>query len=457
MPETIILTSRRPRQPLSSNTDPTPQLPPVSRAKQASVIICAFLTISLTIGYNQCYGVFQEHYLSPAQDLLSPSPSSSASPPTAILAFVGTFGAGLTWAGSIIANPLISRIDSGARTRWVTLSGVLLMTLGFLLASFSSKVWQLILTQGLLYGLGSSLLYFPLLGPAPEYFTRHRATALGVILSGGGAGGLVLSRLLRTLLSAVGARWTLRFLSALCLIIGGPVALSVPDSRFSTGGTRRRTRIDLALLNNPAFVLSVVAAFTQSAGAQLPLTFVPSYSVALGLTADTGATLLSVANAVNAVARIATGFAGDKIGRLNALVISLLVAVIAVAALWGVSVRASGDAQTSEAVKLWIGFVVVYSVAAGGYNALFPATIADIFGIQSYVAVNGFIYFIRGCGTILGSPVGGKLLDAGGVARGGSGYKGVVIWDGALLFGSTLCILGVRWVDAAKKGWVWSA
>ncbi len=81
--------------------------------------------------------------------------------------------------------------------RWLTVPGVVLMTAGFLLASVSTRVWQLLLTQGLLYGVGSSMLYFPLLGPAPEYFTRHRATAMGLILSGGGIGGLVLGSMLQ--------------------------------------------------------------------------------------------------------------------------------------------------------------------------------------------------------------------------------------------------------------------
>ena len=55
------------------------------------------------------------------------------------------------------------------------------MCLGFTLASFSSSIWQLLLTQGFLVGLGMSLFYFPLLAPAPEYFTNHRATAMGFV------------------------------------------------------------------------------------------------------------------------------------------------------------------------------------------------------------------------------------------------------------------------------------
>lgn len=507
----------------------TPALPPVSRGQQASVLIAAFLAIALSIGYNQCYGVFQEYYLSANQNVLvsKPAVSSTSSfatsttserPSTALLAFVGTLGAGLTWAGSIFVNPWLSRVEYAALSqsapqrgggfskavlhaltaspRSITLAGVALMGLGFLLASFATQVWHLLLTQGLLYGLGSSMLYFPLLGPAPEYFNRHRATALGLILSGGGVGSLILSPVVRALLSAVGGRWTLRFLAALSVVVGTPVAWAVPPSRFPvTGGAsggnsdnsgnsgeitdseqrpatepvrvaRRRTHISAALLVTPAFLLSVTAAFCQSAGAQLPLTFIPSYSVTLGLSAGTGATLLAVANVVNAVARVATGYAGDRFGRLNVLAVSLAGAAVAVGALWGMSVKAASadsvpdaaSVSSSSSAQLWLAFIVLYSVAAGGYYALFPATIADVFGIRSYAAVNGFIYFVRGCGTMLGSPVGGVLL---GTSRAGSAasssYAGVVVWDGALLVGSAACMLGVRWADAVRRGWVWRA
>lgn len=179
----------------------TPSLPPISRKKQATVLLSAFVTIALTVGYNQCFGVFQEYYLSSAQDVLVPPPASQSPPPTAVLAFVGTLCYGLTWSGGIVVNPVISRIEYGTwaapatrptrrwrrqalrllTTRTITISGVTMIAVGFTLASFCHSIWQLVLTQGFLVGTGMSLLYFPLLAPAPQYFTSHRATAMGFV------------------------------------------------------------------------------------------------------------------------------------------------------------------------------------------------------------------------------------------------------------------------------------
>ncbi|KAH6657701.1 major facilitator superfamily domain-containing protein [Truncatella angustata] len=451
-----------------------PDLPPISRKKQAIVLFSAFITIALTIGYNQCFGVFQEYYLSPSQDILVPAPASQTSPPTALLTFVGTLCYGLTWAGGILVSPIISRIEHGTwsstsstriwrrrllrllKPRTITISGVLMMSTGFALASLSSSIWQLLLTQGFLVGFGMSLLYFPLLAPAPEYFTNHRATAMGFILAGGGAGGLIFGPVIRALLSAVGGRWTLRIYALFNLIAGLPIAWTVPRSRFAAvstaeGPERRGTHVSRSLALKPTFLFSAVAAFLQAAGAQLPLSFIPSYTVILGFDASKGANLLAASNAINAVARVLIGYAGDRLGRQNTLVLTLLLAASSVFALW----LASALASASSSLSLWLAFIVLYSVSAGGYYALFPALIAEVFGIRQYAAVNAFILFVRGLGTMFGSPVGGQLL--GSSDEGTRAYASIAYWDGALLMGATVCCVGVRWADGKGKGWKWIA
>ena len=192
----------RPEVVSESDLTPAPATARISRKKQAAVLCSAFVAIALTIGYNQCFGVFQEYYLSSSQDVLVPSLASQVSPPTALLAFVGSLCYGLTWAGGILVNPVISRLEHGdwasntpstrlwrrrilrlLAPRTITISGVVVVSVGIMLASVSSSVWQLLLTQGFLVGFGMSLLYFPILAPAPEYFKERRATAMGFVRS----------------------------------------------------------------------------------------------------------------------------------------------------------------------------------------------------------------------------------------------------------------------------------
>ncbi|KAK7749639.1 hypothetical protein SLS53_000217 [Cytospora paraplurivora] len=279
---------------------------------------------------------------------------------------------------------------------------------------------------------------------------------MGFILAGGGAGGLIFSPVIRALLSSVGGRWTLRVYALINLVAGLPIAWAVPRSRFADISTsevpgRRNTHVSRALASRPTFLFSAVAAFLQAAGAQLPLAFIPSYTVVLGLTASHGANLLAASNAVNAVSRVLTGYAGDRLGRQNTLFLTLLLAAISVFALWLTSVLAT----SSSSLSLWLAFIVLYSISAGGYYALFPALIAEVFGIQHYAAVNAFILFVRGLGTMFGSPVGGQLL--GSSDEGTAAYASIAYWDGALLMGATACCFGVRWADGKGQGWKWIA
>ncbi|KAH8204027.1 hypothetical protein TruAng_001838 [Truncatella angustata] len=423
-----------------------PDLPPISRKKQAIVLFSAFITIALTIGYNQCFGVFQEYYLSPSQDILVPAPASQTSPPTALLTFVGTLCYGLTWAGGILHV-----VDSDMASQ---ASAPLEAKNHYNLWGSHDVYWVRTSISQQFYM--ATPAHAGLLAPAPEYFTNHRATAMGFILAGGGAGGLIFGPVIRALLSAVGGRWTLRIYALFNLIAGLPIAWTVPRSRFAAvstaeGPERRGTHVSRSLALKPTFLFSAVAAFLQAAGAQLPLSFIPSYTVILGFDASKGANLLAASNAINAVARVLIGYAGDRLGRQNTLVLTLLLAASSVFALW----LASALASASSSLSLWLAFIVLYSVSAGGYYALFPALIAEVFGIRQYAAVNAFILFVRGLGTMFGSPVGGQLL--GSSDEGTRAYASIAYWDGALLMGATVCCVGVRWADGKGKGWKWIA
>jgi MFS family permease len=117
-----------------------PAMLPVSRQRQFSILLCAFFDVFITIGMNQAYGVFLTYYLDPVNNereaFLSPQQLNNK----ALIAFVGTLGAGLTWGGSIFVNPLMTRVKD---PRKLTLVGAILIGLGYVLASFSRSVYYL--------------------------------------------------------------------------------------------------------------------------------------------------------------------------------------------------------------------------------------------------------------------------------------------------------------------------
>ena len=420
------------------NAEVTDALQPVIRRRQISVLLASFFSVFLTIGLNQAYGVFLVYYLTTGSSPSDPFLPKSETQSRALLAFVGTLGAGLTWAGSIVVNPLMARVKDPRR---ITATGAVLISLGYILASFCSRVWQLLLTQGLIYGIGTSLMYFPMLAVAPEYFDSHRGSAMGFILSAAGIGGLTYAPSARALLTKVGAAWTLRIMGFVDLFLGLVIASATPQPRITS---RRPTLVNVTLARKPTFVFAAIGAMSQAGGNFVPLTFLPEFSTRLDYSPSFGAALLAILNAVNTISRIAMGFIADIVGRQNTLVLSVCMSSVAVVAFWY-----NSAIEETSGKGLWIAFVITYGVFSGGYNALFPTTVVDVFGTQAYASVNGFLYFIRGLGALWGSPVGGQLIEKGADTK---AYLTVIWYDFGLLLLSSVSVILVRAFDAWEKG-----
>lgn len=67
------------------------------------------------------------------------------------------------------------------RRRLITSLGLLILSLSLVASSFAVTIWQLILTQGLLYATGGCMLYMPTLMLIDEWFVRRKGLALGKI------------------------------------------------------------------------------------------------------------------------------------------------------------------------------------------------------------------------------------------------------------------------------------
>ncbi|EEB94473.1 hypothetical protein MPER_06705 [Moniliophthora perniciosa FA553] len=266
------------------------------------------------MGINTTLGVFQRWVFIRFQEFYSSSRTNikDAQGQDALVSLVGTIGSGLTWSGSIFVNPLIARVE---RIKYVALAGAFIMSLGLALASFSTRLWHLYLTQAILYGLGASMYYFPIIAIAPIYFDRHRGFAMGLILAGSGAGGLAIAPVQQYLLDRYGIQWTLRILGLWNFIIGIPVSMVIKHrSGFGNGG-RARTRINKALAKRGTFWYQAIGAFLQAGGNIVPLYYMTSYSVSvLSLSRSTGSLFLSINSGY------LMGVMADYVGRQNTLI-----------------------------------------------------------------------------------------------------------------------------------------
>lgn len=133
-----------------------PEYPQPSRLYQCALVLAGFLATFQTIGLNQTYGIFQASFLAMCrchdclriliyercfeQDFYTSTESNISDGPGqyAMASLIGTIGGGLTWSGSVFVGVLISK---GCNMSLMCLSGSAIMSLGFILASLSTKVY----------------------------------------------------------------------------------------------------------------------------------------------------------------------------------------------------------------------------------------------------------------------------------------------------------------------------
>lgn len=108
-----------------------------------------------------------------------------------------------------------------------------------------------------MYGFGSSLYYFPILSLTPAFFDRHRGFALGLILSGAGVGGLILSPVMHALIVKYGVRWALRVLGLWNFAVGIPVSLVVKRKPGNMASGRGTTRLNMGVVTRGTFIWQV--------------------------------------------------------------------------------------------------------------------------------------------------------------------------------------------------------
>lgn len=119
-------------------------------------------------------GVFQTFY----ERTLLPNQTSSN------IAWIGSLQAFLPIGLGILAGPLY---DCGY-PRSLVLIGSTLVILSILMTGLCSQYWQLMLSKGIVVGLGSRCLFLPSIAVLPQYFEKRRALATRIGSSGSAVG-----------------------------------------------------------------------------------------------------------------------------------------------------------------------------------------------------------------------------------------------------------------------------
>ena len=241
------------------------------------------------------------------------------------------------------------------------LFGAFCIGIGFIAASFAKKVWQLYLTQGLLFGVGVGFMYLPSINILPQWFEKRRSLALAISSAGAGVGGVIFSLATDGMIDKLSLVWSLRITGIVVIVVSVAVIFLIRDRDKILRPDY--TLFDFSLLRNTNACLLLTWCFLTVFGHIIILFSLSDFCRSIGLTvrqANLTTALLSVGTACG---RPFLGYLSDKFGRLEVAASLTLWNAVLCFAVW---IPASS-----------LGLTIFFALAIGGTYNLFWAVRHD--------------------------------------------------------------------------------
>ncbi|MEU6828146.1 MFS transporter [Nocardia beijingensis] len=326
-----------------------------------------------------------------------------------------------------LISPFAAALMDRFGIRRVVTCALLLVAAGSGLTVFMSRPWHLVLTWGLLVGIGVGSMSMPFVATITgRWFVRQRGLVTGVLTAAGATGQLVFLPLVSALAHAHGWRVPSLIVAGAALAVAPLVLLFIrdypsdvgvraygagPDSMAglrvpASGGASRALTVLAAIARRPGFWLlaggfAVCGASTNG----LVGTHFVSAAHDHGMPPTTAASLLAVVGIFDVAGTIASGWLTDRIDPRYLLIgyytlrgLSLLI----LPALLG------PDTQPS----LWV-FIVFYGL---DWVATVPPTVVlcrELFGADGPVAF-GWVFASHQIGAAVAATTAGVIRDAQG-------------------------------------------
>ena len=308
-------------------------VPPPDKGYSWIVAICAMLMVFSTWGSNAGYGVFLNFYIN------NGTFEGATNYDFALIGGMVVFLAQFLAPYAALAYKVLG-------IKLVCTIGIIMQFVGYILASFATKLWHLYCTQGLIVGISFSLLFIPSTLVLPTWFDKHRSLAFGITVSGAGLGGVTFSLTVNKLIDTTGdQKWALRYTAFLTLLISAFALIFLKPRNqkkvpFSVSLTKGFVLDNLGLIFDkkvfklyPLVVLGTWYLFCML-GYVVMLFSMSAYATLVGLPASKASILTAVLNVGQTVGRPCFGLVADRFGRVNVTSSACLLIAVLIWAFW---------------------------------------------------------------------------------------------------------------------------
>ena len=302
----------------------------------------------------------------------------------------------------------------------VSASGLLMAIGYFLLSRLGTFPGIPVLIQFYLFylvvGVGMSASSAPLTATVSRWFHEKRGQALGLMTVGGGLGQFLMPPFASYMIFS--ADWQMAYfvigvLMAVIIISTAQLLRRDPSAKGLQPYGQQQTTIVTGKPPAPVFtvkqaihtrtfwIIFIVAALNLITQVMVMMHLV-NYATdpGTGISPTIAATFIAVIGFANVIGKLVMGPVSDHIGRKATLAICYTLAGTTM--VWLIFAR-----------QIWMFYVfsALFGFAYGGWIPMFPAMMADLFGMASIGALTGIIHMGNAIGGAIGPILGGYIFD----------------------------------------------
>lgn len=319
-----------------------------------------------------------------------------------------------------IAMIFAGRFQDSKGPRMSASIGGILLGGGLILSGFSNTPFLMVITFGVIVGLGIGINSASTTPPALKWFPAgKKGFVTGTVVAGIGFASVVYSPLINSLLASYGVSKAFIFLGIGTLVLSVALAqfLNNPpeachsaseDSKSDEGWNPAQNKNDLnyreMIRTADFYKLWIMLAFSSSAGLMI---IGHAATIATNQAHwDNGFLLVIFLAVFNTLGRFLGGTLSDKIGRIQLLRITFFLQALNMILF----------SHYSSIPTLAIG-VGVAGFCYGATFAVFPATTADFYGLKNLGFNYGIVFTAWGLGGVIGPMTAAKIFDTTGNYR----------------------------------------
>lgn len=353
------------------------------------VVGAAFLTLLVTWGTLFSFGV-----------LLNPLAEEFAASQVAI----STVYSAETFAVYIVAGLLGILLTRLRVRRVVAFVIVWVVLLAGLFQFVSSYLGLLLVFAGLGFGMG--IMYIIVVSVTPRWFDEHRGVATGIFFAGNGLGMQVMPPVWAWLIDSYGVRnaFTVVLLGAAAIYVLTAVVIRRPR----VAATETETGVDeltdwlRRLLREPSFPPLFLAMALLYAWYFLFATHAINMFTAWGIERGFATVLFGFVGGSSILARVASGYAGQRLGYRRTIAGSLALVALG---FFAFLVRVD--------VATYVG-VLLMGAGLGTSSALYVPALLDIFDPTNDTAIVGIFNVAFGVAALVAPPLSTLVVEMTG-------------------------------------------